>query len=111
MIRVPECSDSGEGSLLGYKFLTSHFILKWREGLAHGEASSMTGSAVKDSLAIQDTQEMQVQSPGREDALEEETAAHCSILAWKVPWSEESGGLLAHRVAKSGTWLSEHTLL
>ena len=51
MIRVPECSDSGEGSLLGYKFLTSHFILKWWEGLECGEVSAMTGSAVKDSLA------------------------------------------------------------
>ena len=29
--------------------------------------------------------------PGQEDPLEEETATHCSILAWKIPWTEEPG--------------------
>ena len=36
---------------------------------------------------------MQVQSLGREDPLEEEMAAHSSILAWRIPWTEETGGL------------------
>ena len=31
--------------------------------------------------------------PGLEDALEEEMATHSSILAWRVPWTEEAGGL------------------
>ena len=35
----------------------------------------------------------QVQSLGREDPLEKEMATHSSILAWKIPWTEESGGL------------------
>ena len=30
---------------------------------------------------------------GREDPLEKEMATHCSILAWKIPWTEELGGL------------------
>ena len=30
---------------------------------------------------------------GQEDALEEETATHSSILAWRIPWIEEPGGL------------------
>ena len=30
---------------------------------------------------------------GQEDALEEEMATHCSLLAWEIPWTEESGGL------------------
>ena len=30
---------------------------------------------------------------GREDPLEEEVATHSSILAWKIPWTEEPGGL------------------
>ena len=30
---------------------------------------------------------------GREDLLEKEMATYCSILAWKVPWTEEPGGL------------------
>ena len=34
-----------------------------------------------------------VQSLGREDLLEKEMAAHSSILAWKIPWMEESGRL------------------
>ena len=38
-------------------------------------------------------QEMQDRSPGRDDPLEEEMAAHSSILAWKIPWAEEPGGL------------------
>ena len=34
-----------------------------------------------------------VQSPGREDLLEQEMATHSSILAWKIPWMEEPGRL------------------
>ena len=35
----------------------------------------------------------QVQSLGQEDLLEKEMATHSSILAWKIPWMEEPGGL------------------
>ena len=35
------------------------------------------------------------QSLGREDLLEKEMAAHTSILAWEIPWTEEPGGLQA----------------
>ena len=38
-------------------------------------------------------QETQVQSLGREDPLEKEMATHSSIVAWRIPWTEESGGL------------------
>ena len=38
-------------------------------------------------------QETRVQSLGVEDPLEEEMATHSSILAWRIPWTEESGGL------------------
>ena len=38
-------------------------------------------------------QETQVQSLGQEDPLEEGMAAHSSILAWTIPWTEEAGGL------------------
>ena len=37
-------------------------------------------------------QEMQVQSLGREDPLEKEMATHSNILAWEIPWAEESIG-------------------
>ena len=38
-------------------------------------------------------QESQVQALGQEDPLEEETATHSSILAWRIPWIEDPGGL------------------
>ena len=38
-------------------------------------------------------QETWVQSPGWEDPLEKEMAAHSSTLAWKIPWTEEPGRL------------------
>ena len=47
----------------------------------------------KNPPAMQDTQEMQVQSLGQEDPLEKEMATHSSILAWEIPWTEEPGGL------------------
>ena len=42
---------------------------------------------------MQETWETQVRSLSREDPLEEDMATHSSNLAWKVPWSEEPGGL------------------
>ena len=48
---------------------------------------------VKNPPAMQQTQETWVQSLGREDPLEEEMATHSSILAWKIPWTEEPGRL------------------
>ena len=45
--------------------------------------------------------EMQVQSLGREDPLEEGMATHSSILTWRIPWTEELGRLQSmgsHRV-------------
>ena len=47
---------------------------------------------------IQEMQEMWVQSLGREDPLEEEIAIHSSILAWRIPWTEEPGGATVHGV-------------
>ena len=45
-------------------------------------------------------QETQVRSLGWEDPLEEETATHSSILAWKIPWTEEPGGLQSMRLQR-----------
>ena len=42
---------------------------------------------------MQETQEMRVLSLGWDDPLEKEMATHSSILAWKIPWTEEPGGL------------------
>ena len=49
--------------------------------------------------------ETQVQSPGQEDPLEKEMATHSSILAWRIPWTEEPGRATVHGVAKIQTGL------
>ena len=50
----------------------------------------MVAQTIKNVPAMQETM---VQSLGREDPLENGTAAHSSILAWEIPWTEEPGGL------------------
>ena len=45
---------------------------------------------VKNLLAMQETQ---VEFPGQEDPMEKDMATHPSILTWRIPWTEEPGGL------------------
>ena len=45
------------------------------------------------NLPMQEKQKTWVQSLGQEDPLEEEPTTHSSIFAWKIPWTEEPGGL------------------
>ena len=56
---------------------------------------------------MQEPQEMQVQSLGWEDPLEEGMAIHSSILAWRRPWTEEPGGLQSMGSQKSWTQFSK----
>ena len=42
---------------------------------------------------MQETKETWIQSLGREDPLEKGMATHSSILAWRISWTEEPGGL------------------
>ena len=51
---------------------------------------------------MQETQEMWIQSLGQEDSMEEKMATHSSILAWEIPWAEESGGLQSMRSQRVG---------
>ena len=48
---------------------------------------------VKNQMPMQETSETRVPSLGREDLPEEEMTTHPSILAWRIPWAEELGGL------------------
>jgi len=48
---------------------------------------------------------MRVRFLGQEDPLEEDMATHSSILAWRIQWTEEPGGLQSIRVSKSQTQL------
>ena len=50
--------------------------------------------------------ETRVPSMGREDPLEKEMATHSSILAWKMPWTEEPGGLQSLGLQKVGPALA-----
>ena len=52
-------------------------------------------------------QEMWVQSLGWEDSMEMELATHSSILAWEIPWTEETGRLQSMGSQKSQTGLSD----
>ena len=47
-------------------------------------------------------QEIQVRSLGREDLLEEDMATHSSILAWRIPWTEEPGELQSMQLQRVG---------
>ena len=51
------------------------------------------GSVVKNPTAMQEMSERWVQSLGQEDPLQEGMATHSSILAWRILWTEEPGGL------------------
>ena len=50
---------------------------------------------------------MWVRSLGQEDPLEEDMAIHSSILAWRIPWTEEPSKLQSNRVTKSWTQLKQ----
>ena len=52
--------------------------------------ASLVAQMVKNLLTVQETQ---AQSLGQEDPLEKGIATHSSIPAWRMPWTEEPGGL------------------
>ena len=56
-----------------------------------GKKASLVAPMIKNMSAMWKTQ---VASLGREDLLKVGTASHSSILAWRIPWTEEPGGLL-----------------
>ena len=69
-------------------------------------------SLVKNLPAIQEMQETLVWSLGQEDPLEEEMATCSSILAWRIPWTEEPGGLQSigsQRVGHDWSDLTQHS--
>ena len=61
-------------------------------------------------MPVQDTQEMWVLSLGQEDPLEKEMATHSSILAWRIPWMEDLGGLQSTGRKESDTTERLHFL-
>ena len=67
----------------------SHLTNRLKQPLFISRAS-LVAQSVKSLPAVQETW---VQSLGWEDSLEKEMATHFSILAWKISWTEEPGGL------------------
>ena len=66
-----------------YRYLACHYIY-----LIYPMGASRVAHLVKNPPAMWETW---VQSLGWEDLLEKEMATHFSILAWKIPWTEEPG--------------------
>ena len=67
----------------------------------------MGGSAVKTLPAVQESQEMRVESLGQEEPPEEVMPTHSSILAWKIQWIEVTAGLQSMGATKSQTRLTD----
>ena len=61
--------------------------------------ASLVAQRLKRLPAMQETR---VQSLGQEDPLEKEMATHSSILAWRIPWMEEPGGLQSTGLQRVG---------
>ena len=69
--------------------------------------ASLVAQMVKNLPAMQ---EIQVQSLDWKDPLEKGMATHSSILAWRIPWTEEPGRLQAIGLPRVGhDWATEHT--
>ena len=67
------------------------------------------GSVVKDLPVMQETQETQFRSLGQEDPLKEGMATHSSILAWRIPWTEEPSTLQFMGSQRVGhDWVTKH---
>ena len=66
-----------------------------------------SGSAVKNPLGEQEKQTW-VQFLSQEDPLEDGIATHSSILAWRIPWTEESGRLYSTGSQRDMTEVTEH---
>ena len=72
-------------------------------GIEPGSPALQTDALPSEPKRLSAIWETRVRSLGWEDPLEKEMAAHSSILAWRIPWTEELGGLQSRGVAKSQT--------
>ena len=66
----------------------------WKAGITGEEGGNEVSSTVAQMVkSLPAMQEIWVSSLGWDDPLEKEIATHSSILAWRIPWTEEPGGL------------------
>ena len=92
-----------------YLFMKIKFYLTIVEPICFGlpwwlsrKESTCNAGDTRDVSLIPGLGSLQVQSLGLEDPLEKEMATHSSILAWKIPWTEEPGGLRSQRLSPGG---------
>ena len=94
--------------LRGNYLISLHYFLHLQKEMPFKYSwTSMVAQMVKNPPAMRETW---VQSLGWEDPLEKGTATHSSILAWRIPWTEEPGRLQSmgsHRVRHD--WVTKHT--
>ena len=81
---------------------------KRRKLETHAEGQGFPGGSDSKESAMRETW---VWSLGQEDPLKKGMATHSSILAWRIPWTEEPGRAIIHGVIKSWTQLSNYTFL
>ena len=102
---APSCLSRGLsqawfGSALCFSGHSPVFLSLWNY-ISLGSTSG--GSRVKNLPSVQEMcKRPRVRSLGQEDPLKKGLATHSSILAWRIPWTEEPGGLCS---TKSWTWL------
>ena len=119
MVKNPAANSGNTGSILGQedpleKEMAIHssilaWEIPWTEEpgrlwsviLQKSQLSDFPGSSVIKNSPV--NQEAWVQSWGQKDPLEKEMAIHSSILAWEVPWADESGVLQFMRFQESDT--------
>ena len=108
--RILGRSLAGSSSPLGHKEsdTTERLSLHFTSTIYDG--TSLVAQLVKSLSAMQETW---FRFLGWEDCLEKEMAIHSSILAWKISWTEEPGGLQSMGPQESDMteWLSIHTII
>ena len=92
------CKYKSEVNYFFYEIQISRVAQK----ISNLELRLPSGSAVKNPPAMQGLQESWLQSLGQEDPLEKDMANHSSILAWRIPWTEEPGRLQSMRLQRVG---------
>ena len=69
------------------------------------------GSVVKTLPANAGDADLQFQSLGQEEPLEEEMATHSSFFAWRIPWTEGPGGLQSMGLQRVDVWQNQYNIV
>ena len=99
---LPESTPVGEQILMDFSQDCEPRDEVFQRESSLRESGFPGGSTVKNLAANQEMQETQVLSLGGEDPLEQGMANHFSIVAWRIPWTEEPGGLQSIKSHRAG---------